>query len=117
MNYLVDIAVLVVALLHLYFMILEIYFWEKPLGLKTFNLTPEFAKQSKTLALNQGLYNGFLAVGLILGLLTGDAGNLIVYFLLGCVVVAGIVGAATANIKILWIQAMPAIIALILWHY
>lgn len=112
-----DIAVILVAMLHVYFFILEAVLWEKPPGLKAFNITAEFARQSRVLAINQGLYNLFLALGLFWGWYLGADGQLFVYFLLGCIVVAGIVGAATANIKILWVQAMPAIIALILWHY
>ena len=102
------------ALLHLYFLVLEMFFWEKPLGLRIFGLTPEFAKASKTLAANQGLYNGFLAAGLVWGLFLEAAGGSIRLFFLACVVVAGVFGAATVNRRILWIQALPGAIAIFL---
>jgi putative membrane protein len=105
------IAVGLVALLHLYFLVLEMFFWDKPLGRRTFGLTPEFAAASKSLAANQGLYNGFLAAGLVWGLVLGAAGDAIKLFFLGCVVVAGVFGAATASRKILWVQALPGAIA------
>jgi len=103
-----------VALLHLYFLALEMFFWEKPLGLRVFGLTPEFAKASRALAANQGLYNGFIAVGLVWGLSLGGAGDSIKIFFLGCVIVAGVFGALTANRKILWVQALPGAVALAL---
>jgi len=109
-----NVAVGLVALLHLYFLTLEMFFWKKPLGRKTFGLTREFAEASAGLAANQGLYNGFLAAGLIWGLSLGAAGDSIKIFFLGCVIVAGVFGAATVNRKILWVQALPAIIALAL---
>jgi len=109
-----NIAVAVVALLHLYFLVLEMFLWDKPRGLRTFGLTPEFAAASKSLAANQGLYNGFLAAGLIWGLALGASGNPIKIFFLGCVIVAGVFGAFTANLKILWVQALPGAIALAL---
>jgi putative membrane protein len=109
-----NLAVALVALLHLYFLILEMFLWEKPLGRRTFGLTPEFAKASKALAANQGLYNGFLVAGLVWGLSLGQTGNPIKIFFLGCVVVAGVFGALTANRKILWVQALPGAIALAL---
>jgi putative membrane protein len=105
-------ATALVALLHLWFLVLEMFLWTKPYGRKTFGLTPEKAEQTKALAANQGLYNGFLAVGLIWGLLFG--GRPVVLFLLGCVVVAGIFGAATVGRKILYVQALPAAVALAL---
>ncbi|HVK53873.1 MAG TPA: DUF1304 domain-containing protein [Burkholderiales bacterium] len=114
MTILSNILVVLVALLHLYFLILEMFFWEKPLGLRAFGLTPEFAKASKALAANQGLYNGFLAAGLIWGVILGDAGNAIKLFFLGCVIVAGVFGAITANRKILFVQAVPGALALAL---
>jgi putative membrane protein len=101
-----------VALIHVYIMYLECVLWATPKGQKAFGLTPEFAEASKTLALNQGLYNGFLAAGLIWGLWLGAAGGPVKYFFLGCVIVAGIVGAMTAAKKILYIQALPAALAL-----
>jgi putative membrane protein len=109
-----DVAVALVALLHLNFMILEIFFWDKPLGLRVFALTPEFAKASKVLASNQGVYNGFLFAGCVWGLSLGASGNSIKIFFLCCVVVAGAFGALTANRKILWIQALPGAATIVL---
>jgi putative membrane protein len=113
-NAVANIAVAVVALLHLYFLVLEMFFWEKPLGLRVFGLTPEFARASKALAANQGLYNGFIVAGLIWGLSLGAAGDSIKFFFLGCVVVAGVFGALTANRRILWVQALPGAVAIAL---
>ncbi len=104
------IAVVLVALLHLYFLVLEMFLWTRPTGLRTFRLTPEFAEASKSLAANQGLYNGFLAAGLIWGAILGDVA--IEQFFLGCVIIAGLFGAATVGRKILWVQAVPGLIAL-----
>jgi putative membrane protein len=112
-----NLTVLLVAVLHVYFLVLEMFFWDKPLGMRAFRLTPEFAKASKTLAANQGLYNGFLSAGLIWGLSLGASGGAIKVFFLACVVVAGVFGAATASRKILWIQASPAVAALILLYF
>jgi putative membrane protein len=109
-----QILIVLVALLHLYFLVLEMFLWTKPLGLKTFSMTPEFAAASRVLAANQGLYNGFLAAGLLWGLYLGDAGKPIVVFFLGCVVLAGIFGAITVSRRILFVQALPAIVALAL---
>jgi len=106
------IAVALVAIEHAYILVLEMFFWNKPLGLKTFNLTQELADATTTLAANQGLYNGFLAAGLFWGLFTGN--RLFKIFFLGCVIVAGVFGAATAVPKIFFTQALPAIIALAL---
>jgi len=103
-----------VAFLHIYFLILEIFLWDKPLGLRTFGHTQEAASVTKVLAMNQGLYNGFLAAGLIWGLILGAAGTNIIIFFLSCVILAGIFGAVTASRKILFIQAGPAIAALVL---
>lgn len=107
-----NIAVALVALLHLSFLVLEMFYWDKPLGRRAFGLTPEFAAASKNLAANQGLYNGFLAAGLVWGLWLGAAGTPIKVFFLGCVIVAGVFGALTASRKILWVQALPGAIAL-----
>ncbi|MEC5399059.1 DUF1304 domain-containing protein [Uliginosibacterium sp. H1] len=107
-----DIAVALVALLHLYFLVLEMFLWDKPLGLRTFRHTPEYAASTRVLAANQGLYNGFLAAGLLWGLL--GAGRAVEVFFLACVLVAGLYGAATASRKILWFQAAPAAVALTL---
>src|SRR3954466_2724950 len=98
-------------------MVLKMFLWNKPYGRKTFGLTPEFAAASASLAANQGLYNGFLAAGLIWGLLLGGyAGFHVKLFFLSCVIIAGIYGAITVNKRILFIQAIPALIALILLH-
>jgi putative membrane protein len=114
MRTLSDTAVTLVALLHFYFLVLEMFLWTKPFGLKTFGLTPEIAAASKTLAANQGLYNGFLAAGLVWGLLLGNAGGPTKIFFLGCVIVAGVFGGVTASRKIFWVQALPGIVALAL---
>ena len=105
------VALALVALLHLYFLVLEMFFWTKPLGRKVFGLTAEFAEASKALAANQGLYNGFLAAGLFWGLWLGADGKQISLFFLGCVIVAGVFGALTASRKILYVQALPGVIA------
>ncbi len=109
---LASILIAVVALLHLYFMYLEMVAWDTPAGHRAFNLKPDFAAASKTLAANQGLYNGFLAAGLIWGLYLGEAGFQVKVFFLCCVIVAGVFGAATVSRKILYVQAVPAILAL-----
>jgi len=101
-----------VAFIHLYILVLEMFLWEKPAGLKAFGLGKEFAAQTRTLAANQGLYNGFLAAGLIWGLCTAQVD--VQQFFLGCVLVAGVYGALTARMKILWIQGMPALTGLVL---
>lgn len=101
-----------VAALHVYFLVLEMVLWDRPLGRRVFGLTPEFAAASKALAANQGLYNGFLAAGLVWSLLLGEDGTATAVFFLGCVIVAGVFGAATVNRKILWVQALPAAVAL-----
>jgi len=106
-----NIMVGLVALLHAYFLVLEMFLWDTPRGRRVFGTTPEFAAASKSLAANQGLYNGFLAAGLIWGLFAGDPVKI---FFLACVIVAGAYGAATVNLKILWVQAAPAAIALAL---
>jgi putative membrane protein len=103
-----------VALLHIYFLILEMFLWDKPMGRRVFGNSQEFATASKVLAMNQGLYNGFLAAGLIWGLSLGAAGMAIKVFFLGCVIVAGVFGGFTASRKILIVQALPAAIALLL---
>lgn len=110
------IVVGLVALLHVYFLVLEMFLWTKPAGLKAFGLTPERAESSKVLAANQGLYNGFLAAGLFWSLMAGEHGPMIAIFFLSCVIIAGLYGAATANRKILFVQAIPGIVALILVH-
>ena len=115
MTTLANVLVGLVALLHVYFLILEMFLWDTPYGRKAFGLTAEFAQASKALAANQGLYNGFLAAGLIWGLaLGGGGGEAVKIFFLACVVVAGVFGAVTVNRKILFIQALPAAAALLL---
>ncbi len=109
-----NVVVALVALLHLYFLVLEMFLWDKPAGLKAFGHTPEAAAASKVLAANQGLYNGFLAAGLIWGLSLGAGGRGVTIFFLLCVLVAGLYGAATASRKILYVQALPAAIGLAL---
>ena len=109
-----NIVIALVALLHAYFLVLEMFLWDKPYGMRTFKLTPEFAAASKGLAANQGLYNGFLVAGLAWGLYLGDAGIHVKVFFLACVIVAGLFGGATVNRKILFVQAIPGIIALAL---
>ena len=106
-----------VALLHVYFMALEMFFWTKPLGRRVFGSSAEFAEASKRLAANQGLYNGFLAAGLLWGIALGDAGFAVKVFFLTCVVVAGVFGAITVSRKILWVQALPAAAALALLFF
>ena len=101
-----------VALLHLYFLVLEMFLWDKPAGLKAFGNTPQRAADTKILAANQGLYNGFLAAGLLWGLFQGAAGGSFKVFFLLCVIVAGVYGAATASRKILFVQALPGALAL-----
>ncbi len=109
-----NIVIAIIALLHVYFLVLEMFLWTQPAGRRAFGLTVEFAEQSKTLAANQGLYNGFLAAGLFWGLSLGAAGFSVKVFFVGCVLIAGIFGGLTASRKILWIQALPALIALLL---
>ena len=113
MTTLARILVALVALLHVYFLVLEMFLWTKPAGRRAFGTTQEQAEQSKVLAMNQGLYNGFLAAGLIWGLTLGDAGRGVVIFFLLCVIAAGVFGAVTASKKILYVQAMPAAAALV----
>ena len=114
MNMLANILVGLVALLHVYFLVLEMFLWEKPAGLRAFKLTPEKAAMTRSLAANQGLYNGFLAAGLVWGLLAGHAGLQLKIFFLGCIVVAGIYGAISVSRKIFYVQAAPAALALLL---
>ena len=108
--------VAIVAALHAYFLVLEMFLWRTPLGLRTFRMTKEAAESSAVLAANQGLYNGFLAAGLIWGLVAYGvaAGRPILTFFLLCVIVAGIYGAVTVSRRILFVQAGPAIVALAL---
>jgi putative membrane protein len=111
MNTIINIIIGIVALLHIGFLTIEMFLWDKPTGQRIFRTTVDFATQSKTLAANQGLYNGFLAAGLIWGLFAGDAVKI---FFLSCVVIAGIFGAFTVSKRIFYIQALPALIGLVL---
>jgi putative membrane protein len=116
MNWIANLLVALVAALHVYFLVLEMFLWTRPLGLKTFRNSAEKAQDSAVLAANQGLYNGFLAAGLIWGLvqaMPGFAFQIKVFFLL-CVIVAGVYGAATVSRRILYVQAAPAALALVL---
>jgi len=114
MRILAQLAVGVVAALHAWFLVLEMFLWTKPFGRRVFHLSADYARASAPLAKNQGLYNGFLAAGLVWGLLAGDAGFPIQVFFLSCVVAAGVFGALTANRVILWAQALPGAVALAL---
>jgi putative membrane protein len=108
----------IVAALHIYFLVLEMFLWDKPMGLRTFKNTPEKAEITKVLAANQGLYNGFLAAGLVWGLLMGGhEGFHVKIFFLTCVIVAGAYGAYSVSRRILYIQAAPALLALVLLHF
>jgi len=109
-----DAVVVLVALLHLYFLILEIFLWDKPTGLKAFGQSKEQAAATKILAANQGLYNGFLAAGLLWGVVQAGSGVEFKIFFLSCAIIAGIYGALTASRKILFVQAIPAAVGLLL---
>ena len=109
-----NVVVALIALVHVYILVLEMFLWDKPAGLRAFGQTQQAATASKVLAANQGLYNGFLAAGLFWGLTLGAAGTGVKVFFLGCVLVAGLYGAATASRKILFVQAVPAAIGLAL---
>tara|TARA_R110002124_G_scaffold133942_11_gene296535 strand:- start:2113 stop:2475 length:363 start_codon:yes stop_codon:yes gene_type:complete len=115
MSIVATILVALIALLHIYILILEMFLWTTPRALKAFGLTPEFAAQTRAMAANQGLYNGFLAAGLIWSLLyplPGFAWQIAMFFL-ACIAVAGIFGAVTASRKILFIQTVPAVAAML----
>ncbi len=116
MHTIANILIGIVAALHLGFLILEMFLWQTPFGRKTFGLTKEFAAESAKLAANQGLYNGFLAAGLVWGLLADSGSFYIKVFFLTCVIVAGLYGGFTVKKSILVIQALPALVALILLH-
>ncbi len=107
-------CVALMALLHVYILVLEMFLWTTPTGRRAFRLTPEFAEASKALAANQGLYNGFLAAGLAWALTMGHAGYATKLFFLACILVAGLYGAATVGRKILFIQAVPALVSIAL---
>jgi putative membrane protein len=106
-----NVLVLIVALLHLWALVLEMFLWTKPFGMRTFGMTPEVAQASAKLAANQGLYNGFLAAGLIWGVIAND--HAVQVFFLICVMIAGVFGALTAKRSILWFQAFPGAFALL----
>jgi putative membrane protein len=114
MQLLADLLVGLVAALHLYFLVLEMFLWTKPYGRRVFQLSVEKAELTKALAMNQGLYNGFLVAGLGWGLYAGADGYPVKVFFLGCVILAGIFGGATVGRKIFWVQAVPAAVALAL---
>lgn len=114
MSLIANIVVGLIALLHVYILVLEMFLWDKPAGLRAFGQTQEAAAATKVLAANQGLYNGFLAAGLFWGLSLGAGGLGVKVFFLACVLVAGLYGAATASRKILFVQAVPATIGLLL---
>lgn len=109
-----NIVVALVALLHAWFLVLEMFLWDKPTGMRTFRLTPERARDTKALAANQGLYNGFLVAGLLWGLWLAPDDHGVRAFFLGCVVVAGVFGAATVGRRILYVQALPALVGFVL---
>ena len=108
-----DILTGIVALIHVYIVVLEMVLWDKPKGRKVFGTTQEFATASKVLAANQGLYNGFLVAGLFWALWLGDTGDAVQVFLLLCVAVAGLFGAATVSLRIFFVQTGPAVLALL----
>lgn len=111
-----DLLIAVIALLHLYFLVLEMFLWTKPTGLRVFGMSREQAESSRVLAANQGLYNGFLSAGLVWSLFAQEGALALKLFFLACVLVAGIYGGLTASRRILYVQAAPAAIALaLLW--
>lgn len=100
-----------VALLHVYILVLEMFLWETDRARRAFGTSVEFARQTKVLAANQGLYNGFLAAGLFWGVLLGEPGDSTKLFFLGCVAIAGVYGALTASRRIIFVQTVPALVA------
>jgi putative membrane protein len=112
MRLLSHLLVLLVALVHGWFMVLEMILWNHPVGQRIFDMTPEFSAASAVLAANQGLYNGFLAAGLLWGLFAGRRD--VKVFFLACIVIAGVYGGLTAKMTILYVQALPALAALLL---
>ena len=114
MSLVANVLVALVALLHVYFLVLEMFLWTRPVGQRVFGLPRDVMASSAALAANQGLYNGFIAAGLVWGLLAGAAGFAPKVFFLCCVVVAGVFGAATAKRSILWVQGLPGALALVL---
>jgi putative membrane protein len=116
MSLIANLVVGLIALLHVYILVLEMFLWDKPAGLRAFRQTAESAAVTKVLAANQGLYNGFLAAGLFWGLMLGEGGLAVKVFFLCCVLIAGLYGAATANRTILFIQSIPATVGLVLLY-
>lgn len=114
MSTVANIVVALVAFVHVYILVLEMFLWDKPAGLRAFGQSKEAAAASKVLAANQGLYNGFLAAGLFWGLTLGANGTGVKVFFLACVLIAGLYGAMTASRKILFVQALPAALGLAL---
>lgn len=114
MTIVANIVIAVVAILHVGFLVLEMFFWDHPFGRKRFRMTPEYSQASASLAANQGLYNGFLTAGLIWGLISGEFS--VKLFFLSCVLIAGVFGGFTARRSILYIQALPALLGLILLY-
>jgi putative membrane protein len=116
MEILIKILIIIIAILHAYFLLLEMYFWDKPLGLKVFRMNLEKANVTKALALNQGLYNGFLVAGLIWSLIESNKifAHQLQLFFLACVLIAGIVGGLSVNRRIFMIQGLPALLTIIL---
>lgn len=118
MTRIANVLTLVVALIHFYILVLEMFLWTKPRGRRIFGTTEEFAQASRVLAANQGLYNGFLAIGLVWSVIIGVNGASIRVFLLGCIVVAGVYGAITmGSRKALFIQSLPALAAIVLTFF
>ena len=109
-----DVAVLLLALVHVYVLVLEMFLWDTPRGRRAFGMSAELSRDTKTLAANQGLYNGFLAAGLFWGFSQGAAGFSVKVFFSSCVLIAGVYGALTASRKILFVQALPAALTLAL---
>lgn len=115
MNFVLALTIGFVAIQHIFFLVLEMFLWTKPLGRKVFRMTPEKASSTAVLAANQGLYNGFLAAGLIWSLWSEQLS--MATFFLSCVVIAGIFGGATVNRRIFFIQAIPGVIGLVLIYF
>ena len=111
MTILANVLIVIITFLHVGFLVLEMFFWDHPFGQKRFRMTPEYSKASASLAANQGLYNGFLAAGLVWGLITGDT-SIKIFFLI-CVVIAGLYGGLTTRRTILYIQTLPGLLALL----
>jgi putative membrane protein len=115
MNIFINIVILLVAILHVGFLVLEMFLWNHPVGRKTFNMTAEYSAASAGLAANQGLYNGFLAAGLVWGVWSGETA--VKLFFLACVLIAGVYGGLTAKRSILYMQALPGLIGLVLAYF